>query len=297
MTAYYNEHDEFAAAWLRNLINACVIAPGDVDERSIEDVLPMELHKYTQVHLFAGIGVWSYAMRGAGWADDRAGWSCSCPCQPFSQAGQGNGFTDERHLWPAAFHLVAQCGPDSVLGEQVASPDGLAWLDLVQTDMEAIGYAFGALVTPAAGYGAPHIRHRTYWVAHRRDARSQGWQQSGDSAGQCPAWPSSLVSGVADATDAGFIRWRSSETCDGRVSTRIEPQRFRHVEHPGPTNGVWRDVDWLYCRDGRWRPVEPGTFPLVNGLANRVGLLRGYGNAIVAPQAIEFIKVALEYAP
>jgi hypothetical protein len=38
--AYYNEIDPFAAQWLRNLIAAGHIAPGDVDERSIEDVHP-----------------------------------------------------------------------------------------------------------------------------------------------------------------------------------------------------------------------------------------------------------------
>ena len=38
MTAYYNEIDPFAAAWLRELIKAGHIAPGEVDERSIEDV-------------------------------------------------------------------------------------------------------------------------------------------------------------------------------------------------------------------------------------------------------------------
>ena len=30
MTAYYNEHDPFAAAWLRELIKDGLIAPGDV---------------------------------------------------------------------------------------------------------------------------------------------------------------------------------------------------------------------------------------------------------------------------
>lgn len=38
MTAYYNEIDPAAAQWLRNLIVAGRIAPGIVDERSIEDV-------------------------------------------------------------------------------------------------------------------------------------------------------------------------------------------------------------------------------------------------------------------
>ena len=36
--AYYNEIDPFAAQWLRNLIVGGHIAPGEVDERSIEDV-------------------------------------------------------------------------------------------------------------------------------------------------------------------------------------------------------------------------------------------------------------------
>ncbi len=38
MAAYYNEIDPYAAQWLRNLIRQGHIAPGDVDERSIEDL-------------------------------------------------------------------------------------------------------------------------------------------------------------------------------------------------------------------------------------------------------------------
>ena len=71
--AYYNEIDPYAADWLHNLINAGLIAPGHVDQRSIEDVRPGDLAGYTQCHFFAGIGVWSYALRRAGWPDSRAG--------------------------------------------------------------------------------------------------------------------------------------------------------------------------------------------------------------------------------
>lgn len=62
MTAYYNEHDPYAAQWLRNLITAGHIAQGDVDERSIIDVRGSDLIGYTQCHFFAGIGVWSHAL-------------------------------------------------------------------------------------------------------------------------------------------------------------------------------------------------------------------------------------------
>ncbi len=49
MTAYYNEFEPYAAEWLRNLIAEGLIAPGDVDERSIEEVTPDELEGYGSV--------------------------------------------------------------------------------------------------------------------------------------------------------------------------------------------------------------------------------------------------------
>ena len=156
--AYYNEIDPKAAAWLRELIDQGHIAPGDVDERSIEDVRPEDLRGYTQCHFFAGIGVWSYAARLAGWPDDRPLWTGSCPCQPFSAAGKRGGTADKRHLWPAFFDLIRERRPAVVLGEQVASKDGLGWLDIVSADLEGADYAFGAVDTCAAGFGAPHIR-------------------------------------------------------------------------------------------------------------------------------------------
>ena len=51
MTAYYNENDPHAAAWLRELIKAGHIAPGIVDERSIEDVVPTDIAGFTQCQL------------------------------------------------------------------------------------------------------------------------------------------------------------------------------------------------------------------------------------------------------
>lgn len=66
MAAYYNEIDPYAAQWLRNLIAAGHVAPGEVDERSILDVSPDDLAGFTQCHFFAGIGVWSRALRQGG---------------------------------------------------------------------------------------------------------------------------------------------------------------------------------------------------------------------------------------
>lgn len=163
--AYYNEFDAHAAEWLRNLIAAGEIAPGDVDERSIKDVRPDDLKGYDQCHFFAGIGGWSRALRLAGWDDDRPVWTGSCPCQPFSAAGKGKAADDERHLWPAWFPLIAECRPPTIFGEQVEAAIGWGWLDAVFADLEGESYACGAAVLPACGVGAPHIRQRIWFVA------------------------------------------------------------------------------------------------------------------------------------
>jgi len=170
--AYYNEIDSYAAAWLRNLIVAGLIAPGDVDERSIKDVQSSDLTGYTQCHFFAGIGGWSLALRLAGWPDDTPVWSGSCPCQPFSVAGKQRGFDDHRHLWPEFFRLIRECRPTTVFGEQVAGTAGLIWADTVAADFESESYAFGSIVFPAVCVKAPHERERLYFVSDAGGAKT-----------------------------------------------------------------------------------------------------------------------------
>lgn len=80
--AYYNEIEPDAVLVLRQLIAEGVIAPGDVDDRSIKDVHPDDLNGYAQAHFFAGGGLWSVAARLAGWPDERPLWTGSCPCFP-----------------------------------------------------------------------------------------------------------------------------------------------------------------------------------------------------------------------
>ncbi|HDZ9518078.1 TPA: DNA cytosine methyltransferase [Klebsiella pneumoniae] len=376
-SAYYNEIDPFAAQWLRNLIAAGHIAPGEVDERSIEDVTPDDLRGFTQCHFFAGIGVWSHSLRLAGWPDDRPVWTGSCPCQPFSAAGKGDGFADERHLWPHFFHIINECRPQHVFGEQVASGNANTWFDLVQADLEGVGYAFGLVPFTSAGIGAPHIRERAYWVAHahgvisdrRGDVRAPGrdeYSNGGDdvrladanhdrqqpgcrtgSSRECAKQGNNIGRGSQNGglgnsniarleglsgNDCAAGRERatgpaaSPDVLDGLANTTGQlhhqrndgaNERGRHGDpeqnrmggepvRPLEVNGFWRDADWLLCRDGKWRPVEPGTFPLVDGAAsrlgrvepgvarvassNRVGRLKGYGNAINAQAAAAFIR-------
>lgn len=383
--AYYNENDPFAAAWLRELIKDDLIAQGDVDERSIKEVRPNDLAGYTQCHFFAGIGVWSYSLRKAGWPDGRPCWTGSCPCQPFSNAGKRGGFKDDRHLWPDFFRLISVCKPIAIIGEQVASKDGLAWLDIVQTDLEGADYSFGAVDTCAAGFGAPHIRQRLYFVAHpgslssTRRGKLRNLEQKtivDKRASQERKW---LWNTVNDSGTNGELAQPGSERqqgerlcvqsretrlnnikigrgsevdkladsqCDTRDTGRTAIQSTKgfgtkkagtcfesgrrgmlHIDRavgnnnsglegrglsgtnsigggpdeqpsrtPGFVNGFWKDAQWIPCIDGKARPapVEPLLFPLAAGIANRVGLLRGAGNALCSPQTQGFIEAYLE---
>ena len=325
---YYNEFDRHAAAWLRELIKAGLIAEGDVDERSIVDVSPADLAGYGQCHFFAGIGGWPIALRKAGWPDDRPVWTGSCPCQPFSSAGQRKGFADERHLWPEFYRLIKECRPNVCFGEQVASKDGLSWLDTVCADLEKEDYTVGAVDICAAGFGAPHIRQRLYWVANAagdsRDIRypleSDGRKTSAEQNGMgCEfnmladtesRWKRSCGETIQgqDRGRGSISRLGNSDEQGSCRSSRNElDEKRRTLSHgsatktgifndgmPGPTNGFWRDSDWLFCRDNKWRPVEPGSSPLADGIPHRAPLLRGYGNAIVVPQAQAFIASFME---
>ncbi|MDW5743463.1 DNA cytosine methyltransferase [Klebsiella pneumoniae] len=378
--AYYNEIDPFAAQWLRNLIAAGHIAPGEVDERSIEDVTPDDLRGFTQCHFFAGIGVWSHSLRLAGWPDDRPVWTGSCPCQPFSAAGKGDGFTDERHLWPHFYHLISERRPQHVFGEQVAAGNANVWFDLVQADLEGMGYAFGLVPFTSAGIGAPHIRERAYWVAnadsvisdrrgnirapgldeysnssddvrladagrkHKGSARNkeragescragedgglgnanitrlEGLGGNDSAAGRegttgpaaAPGFHDGLANTDNEQHSIAVSGCGHEHASTGRQQDPAASAGLRGDYRPLEVNGFWRDADWLLCRDGKWRPVEPGLEPLVDGAAarmgrvepgvarvassNRVGRLKGYGNAINAQAAAAFIRAYMGVA-
>lgn len=216
--AYYNENNPCDVQWLRHLIEAGAIAPGIVDDRSITDVQPEDLREFRQVHLFAGIGGWSYALRLAGWPDDHPIWTGSAPCQPFSVAGRQKGKNDNRHLWPEMFRLLSELRPAIAFGEQVASPAGREWLSGVRTDMESVGYAVGAADLPAASVGAPHIRQRLYWGAVRL----------GDSVGE----------GLEGFSGAGNFRNESGWELPGQVGGSAPPPGVSAPQRMGDAYGL-----------------------------------------------------------
>ena len=159
----------------------------------------------------------------------------------------------------------------------------------------------------------------------------RGGQSTIGAGADGPATAAGLPVRLADGDDARCVEQRPSydhnggEPCGNDVAGRGEIMRLDNGQRSGPLNGFWRDADWLFCTDGKWRPVEPGTRPLAHGLplsmgqvgpglaglcgvagvagdslkrakAYRVGTLKGYGNAISPEAAAEFIGAWMDAA-
>ena len=254
---YYNENDNFAADWLESLIEKGRIPDGKVDRRSIAEVQADDVRGFTQCHFFAGIGGWSLALQLAGWAPHRPVWTGSCPCQPFSQAGEQKASKDERHLWPEMFRLIRECKPETVIGEQVASTEVVGsqleadfvvaiqkgefaranklakrlvasksfnatpqWVDGIRSDLETENYSLRFSVLGAFSVGAPHKRARLYWVADPASVR--GAQHVDDSrkreAGREDHSADCCRSG--GLADSDSKRERAARQSDGQATSR-----------------------------------------------------------------------------
>ena len=306
---YYNEWDTHAAHWLRNLCKAGLIPDGTVDTQDIRILDPETFTGVVQAHFFAGIGGWPYALQLAGWPTTRPVWTASCPCQPFSAAGQRRGQADERHLWPALFRLIRECRPECVVGEQVASAIGHGWLDGISADLEGEGYAVGAVILGAHSVGAPHIRQRLYWVALAESPRrwpNPGTIRSGETVGlrttqgeeywgaiRETGW--ALHCGTTDRVDDPQVPERRGAGVETdprrRFAEARRPTRANRLDDAAPARGqrlsaerqcgvvdppgastldAWRDYTLLPCRDGKTRRIESGLQPLVDGVPFRL---------------------------
>ena len=152
---------------------------------------------------------------------------------------------------------------------------------------EARGAGGDAHAGSGASHGLAHAeQHHPGCQAEATNHREPQGDGPADRPGGCGCASCRLA-------DPALQRWPGHSganrgICEGPHGT--EPGGAPASQSAGPLHGHWRDADWLFCRDGRWRPVEPGTFPLAHGAPARVGRLRAYGNAINAKQAQIFIE-------
>ncbi len=128
------------------------------------------------------------------------------------------------------------------------------------------------------------------------DGREQGRTES-DGRGLAGGRGSS---GLVDAERFGMGRdsgRRLGEKAEGDSERQEHGPSGVDLGSPGAARNFWSAYDLVYCRDEKYRRVEPGTFPLASGVSGRVGKLRGYGNAINPEVAATFIEAYLDHQP
>ena len=239
------------------------------------------------------------------------------PCQPFSQAGKRKGTKDDRYLWPEMLGVIRSVRPRWVVGENVIGivnwSKGLVF-EQVCSDLEAEGYEVQPFVIPACGVNAPHRRYRTWFVAHRSDARLEdvrqkrqntvlsggitsdtqcfrGYQLHQDiQSGQSNGKEFDNVSGKRNVADTNCKRLQRCKNKRSVGEIRTEQQK----QFAGSICPHWQDFPTQspVCNrnDGLSYGLDGITFPKW-----RKESIKAYGNAIVPQVAYRIFETINEY--
>jgi DNA (cytosine-5)-methyltransferase 1 len=230
------------------------------------------------------------------------------PCQPFSQAGQRKGTSDDRYLWPEMFRVIREVQPYWIIAENVAGlitwNEGMV-LEQVCTDLEAEGYEVQPIIIPACAVNAPHRRDRVWIIAHSiscNDRKTQQGilsqktgEQDKNRTQECSTRESSGTNhvreskrpkrntrmeenDVANTKRTGYEREINQERSSTRYSRRSQSWE---------TN--WLEVATELCGVDDGLPTELDGLKLSRA-GHRNARIKALGNAIVPQVAIEIMK-------
>lgn len=156
----------------------------------------------------------------------------------------------------------------------------------------------GVIDLCAAGVGAPHIRQRLFWYARLADCDENRCQSRMGEPWKLGVTGSGLASRMGNGDQPGLQGWELSQSSGNTENWRPVRPPSLGIWGNSPTSknnsGPWDHVDWLRGADGFWRPVEPGSLPVDDGISGRVGAIEGYGNAIVPQVAAWFLTAIME---
>lgn len=166
------------------------------------------------------------------------------PCQPFSQAHDGDGRYDERDMIPEFIRAVAEMLPSVFVMEEVQT---LTWkkhadyLARVEDDLRALGYRVEHRVLDASKFGIGQARKRLFVVGVREDV-AQGRE-----------WLRDEVLKARGAVSPGYgpIMWPDPEeyepvTLAEALGWDLGDAYEAHQNTPNPTG----DYSWVFERAG-----------------------------------------------
>ena len=168
-----------------------------------------------------------------------------------------------------------QCGRGRLPGGD-DTKDNTSWSD--EKYNQAVAYANGGGLEGQREMGRP---------VNSKASRNKEVNRAINDGGFSSPLSSCQEKSLGDTDNPG-----GETLCANRVGD--DYRSYPNSEQPSSTGkqNFWSDSEVIYCRDGKHRPIptEPALFPLANGIPNRVGILRGAGNAIIPQAAAEIIK-------
>jgi DNA (cytosine-5)-methyltransferase 1 len=178
------------------------------------------------------------------------------PCQDISVAGRGSGLSGERSgLWREFARIIREVVPQYVYVENSPALT-FRGLDIVLSDLAALGFNAEWGVLGASDIGAPHKRERIWIVAQLADPASERRRADGPE-------PEGLLRALQASGGGCSLADAARARLEGRgFSLRI------HAEHADTS-------------DARGWAVESGLGRMANGVAHRVDRLRAIGNGQV----------------
>ena len=270
----------------------------------------------------------SVAGRGRGTADERHLWPVFArliaECKPSVVFGEQVASRAGREWLAGVFADLEGVGYAGAGADLCAAGVGaphirqrLYWVAVADAAGAGLSQCYGA-GAPAAGksYAEPERGGDVCNVADAESVGRRGRSHDEDAGRreQSSADPRAGSGDVADAESerlegrrdgpsiaaeqAGGSNARAtSGNCDDmadaleRANIAGEPQSgFGSMAGSNGAGNAWSSAEWRRGADGKERRVKPGIRLLVDGFPNRVGLLRGFGNAIVPQVAAAFIK-------
>ena len=238
------------------------------------------------------------------------------PCQDISWAGVGRGINYDLSeqegtrsgLWWEMWRVIRDLRPRYVIAENVPALTHRG-LDIVLGSLAQIGYDAEWQTISAASVGAPHIRERVFIVACANDPRPQGREGLRERGGQRTSgegvsqpdwfggpigqpWPVSFKMGdtIGEGLEGDERSWLqregrkavgASDTGGQMGNTEGESSNGSGLHGVNSSQSQESKLGDTGGKKNEWVEVEYDFRGVAYGVSDRVGALKGYGNAVV----------------
>jgi DNA (cytosine-5)-methyltransferase 1 len=189
---------------------------------------------------------------------------------------------DKRHEWSQEAGREARSGTEYASSVSMANSGGPGWE--------------GSIGSRSTGEEESSERYSSECSSDGSVGNSDSHRsKSRDEAAETAGHGNPINSASIRSDSVGNSQHDGSHEAEIGRSTGSGKAKGGMLESKRPDSLFWGSSEVIYCRDGKYRPIptEPALFPLADGIPNRVGILRGAGNAIVPQAAAEIIKAYL----